>query len=329
MIRRPTSSSPSRRTIPGTSSSTQFTIPTYPGEAYNYNVDCNNDGTYEATAQTGSYTCSYAAAGTYTVRIQDNTGLGTGFPRFYANQSGDAQKLLTIAQWGTGKWTSMNSAFKGCNALTMTATDQPDLSGVTDMSYMFANATLFNGAIGGWDTSHVTNMSHLLFTAMAFNQPIGSWNTSNVTSMEYMLANTWSFNQDIHTWDTSKVTNMHGMLASASAFNQSLNGWDTGSVTNMVDMFVGATAFNGSIGLWDTHSVTSMQTMFQMARAFNQDISSWNTANVTSMGGMFSYTDAFNQNIGSWNTAKVTDMSGMLAMPRPSTRTFTPGTPAR
>ncbi len=297
----------------GSSSSTQYTIPTYAGETYSYNVDCNNDGTYEATAQSGSYTCSYAAAGTYTVRIQDNTGLGTGFPRFYANQSGDAQKLLTIAQWGTGKWTSMNSAFKGCNALTMTATDQPDLSGVTDMSAMFAGAPSFNGAIGGWDTSHVTNMSHLFNVAMAFNQPIGSWNTSNVTSMEYMLANTWSFNQDIHTWDTSKVTNMHGMLASASAFNQSLDGWDTSSVTNMVDMFVGATAFNGSIGLWDTHSVTSMQTMFQQARAFNQPIGSWNTANVTSMGGMFSYTDAFNQDIGNWNTANVTSMSGMFA----------------
>jgi hypothetical protein len=27
----------------GTSGSTQFTIPTYPGKTYNYNVDCDND----------------------------------------------------------------------------------------------------------------------------------------------------------------------------------------------------------------------------------------------------------------------------------------------
>ena len=43
----------------GSSNSTQFTIPTYAGETYNYNVDCDNDGSDEATGQTGSYTCDY------------------------------------------------------------------------------------------------------------------------------------------------------------------------------------------------------------------------------------------------------------------------------
>ena len=33
---------------------TQFVIPTR-GNGYNYTVDCNNDGTIEAAAQTGSY----------------------------------------------------------------------------------------------------------------------------------------------------------------------------------------------------------------------------------------------------------------------------------
>ena len=37
----------------GTSSSTQFTIPTDGISTYNYNVDCNNDGTNEAAARTG------------------------------------------------------------------------------------------------------------------------------------------------------------------------------------------------------------------------------------------------------------------------------------
>ena len=104
-------------------------------------MDCNNDGVNEASAQTGNYTCNYAAAGTYTVRIKDNTGLGTGFPRIYFNNGGDMRKLLTIEQWGKGKWTSMAYAFFGCSNLAGQATDTPDLSGVTDLSYMFANAT--------------------------------------------------------------------------------------------------------------------------------------------------------------------------------------------
>ena len=87
---------------PGTSTNTQFTIPTF-GGGYDYNVDCNDDGTDEATGQTGNYTCDYAAPGIYTIRIKDNTGARTGFPRIYFNNGGDAQKLINIEQWGTGK----------------------------------------------------------------------------------------------------------------------------------------------------------------------------------------------------------------------------------
>ena len=66
----------------------------------------------KSPTQTGDYICTYAAAGTYTVRIEDNTGLGAGFPRIYFNlTSGDMRKLLTIEQWGKGKWTSIKSAF--------------------------------------------------------------------------------------------------------------------------------------------------------------------------------------------------------------------------
>ena len=44
----------------GSSTDTQFTIPTT-GTGYNYNVDCDNNGSNEATAQTGDYTCNYPA----------------------------------------------------------------------------------------------------------------------------------------------------------------------------------------------------------------------------------------------------------------------------
>lgn len=57
----------------GPSSDTQFTIPTF-GAGYNYNVDCNNDGSDEITGATGNVTCEYGSAGTYTVRIKDNSG---------------------------------------------------------------------------------------------------------------------------------------------------------------------------------------------------------------------------------------------------------------
>ena len=295
----------------GASTSTQFAIPTI-GGSYNYNVDCNNDGTFEATAQTGNYTCDYTVAGTYTLRIQDNTGAGTGFPRIYFNNSGDNLKLLTIQQWGTGKWTSMNSAFYGCANLAGQASDSPDLSDVTDLSYIFAGDSIFNQNIGNWDTSKVTDMSYMFNRTSDFNQNIGSWNTSNVTDMRYMFAVDYAFNQDIGNWETSKVTKMYGMFAAATSFNQPIGTWNTSSVTLMRGMFSSATSFNQPLGNWDTSNVTDMGSMFNYAYAFNQPLDGWITGNVTNMDGMFRNATSFNQNLGSWDTNHVTDTSGMF-----------------
>ena len=295
---------------PGTSNSLKFTIPVA-GSGFNYNVDCNNDGTNEATGLTGDYTCSYASAGTYTIRISDNSGIGTGFNRISFVFGGDARKLLSVDQWGSGKWTSMQYAFAGCSNLTLTATDVPDLSNVTDMSSMFEGASAFNQNISGWGTSHVTNMSNLFAKAASFNQPIGSWDTSNGTDMSMMFYSATAFNQDIGSWDTSNVTNMNGMFQMDTAFNQDIGGWNTSNVTDMAGMFAN-TAFNQDIGSWDTSNVTNMVSMFQMATAFNQGIGGWNTSNVTDMGAMFQEASAFNQDISGWDTSKVTDMNGMF-----------------
>jgi len=321
---------------PGPSSNTQFTIPTG-GSGYNYNVDCNNDGTDEAVAQTGNYTCNYGAAGTYTVRIKDNSGAGTGFHRIYFNNGGDKDKLLTIEQWGTGQWSSMAYAFYGCTNLAGQASDAPDLSVVTNMYAMFAGAAAFNQNIGSWNTANITNMSFMFYNANAFNQNIGSWNTAsvtdmssmfynanvfnqnigswdttNVTNMSIMFYNANAFNQNIGSWNTTNVTNMGLMFYNANAFNQNIGSWNTAAVTNMANIFDHATVFNQNIGGWDTTNVTDMRVAFGDAAAFNQDISGWNTTNVTNMSSMFYNAAAFDQNIGSWNVGAVTDINSMF-----------------
>jgi hypothetical protein len=73
---------------PGTSTDTQFIIPTA-GIDYDYNVDCDNDGINEITGATGDYTCDYASPGTYTIRIMDNTGEGTGFTQIIFDNHSD------------------------------------------------------------------------------------------------------------------------------------------------------------------------------------------------------------------------------------------------
>ncbi|GAB4277221.1 MAG: hypothetical protein Kow0080_28040 [Candidatus Promineifilaceae bacterium] len=296
---------------PGTSSSTQFTIPTT-GTGYNYNVDCNDDGTDEATGQTGSYTCTYGSAGTYTIRIKDNSGAGTGFPRIYFANGGDRLKILTIEQWGTGKWDDMNRAFEGATNLQINATDAPDLSSATSLAYMFRGASSLNADLSGWNTATITDMAGMFQGATAFNGNITTWDTGSVTDMTSMFYGASTFNQPIGNWNTGSVTDMPYMFWGASAFNQPIGNWNTGSVTDMSYMFYGATAFNGSIGNWNTGSVTTMTSMFDGATAFNQPIGSWDTSSVTDMPYMFWGASAFNQPIGSWNTGSVTTMRGMF-----------------
>jgi surface protein len=250
---------------PGDSATDAFTIPTFPGETYNYNVDCNNDGTDEAAGLTGDYTCDYSTlggAGTYTIRIKDNVGDGTGFPRIYFDNDGDRLRILTVEQWGTGIWTSMESAFYGAANLTVPATDAPNLSQVTSLGNTFRSATSFNQDISAWDVSNVTEMVGMFYNAASFNQDIGGWDTSSLTNTTSMFTFAVNFNQDLSGWDVSGVTQMSAMFSYASAFNQDISTWDTSSLISANSMFNGATAFDQNLGSWDVTSLASATSMF-------------------------------------------------------------------
>jgi surface protein len=155
---------------------------------------------------------------------------------------------------------------------------------MTDMSNMFANATIFNSDISSWDTSRVTTMSSLFSSATTFNNnesaTIGKWNTSKVTSMFYMFSNASAFNQDIGSWNTSNVTTMTYMFQNASAFNQNIGynstvsttAWNTSKVATMDYMFYNATIFYQNISGWIvTKVITKPPTGFSTGSALNNN----------------------------------------------------------
>ena len=315
----------------GTSNSTSITIPTT-GAGYNYDVDWNNDGTFDEFGLTGNVTHDFGTASTYTIRIQGS------FPRIYFFGGGDKEKILSVDQWGNQQWTNMSSAFYGCSNLHVLATDAPDLSNVSWTNFMFKDCSLMNESLNHWDVSNIQSMYNMFNGCSAFNQDLDQWDTSNVIDMRGMFQESHNFNGNISTWDTSSVTNMKSMFYSASAFNQNISNWNTSNVTDMSymlsyasvfnqnldswnvsnvtsmrNMFENASVFNQSIGTWDTSNVTNMSYMFKNASVFNQDISSWNTSNVTNMNHMFSGASLFNQPIGIWNTSNVTSMDAMFS----------------
>jgi surface protein len=135
----------------------------------------------------------------------------------------------------------MHRAFADCINLVINAKDTPDLSQVSEMSYLFNYAESFNQDIGSWDVSNVTDVSGMFRGATAFNQDISSWDVSNVTDMGYMFAFASAFNQDISSWDVSNVTDMRYMFYGTSSFNQDIGSWDVSNVTKMIGMFEYAT----------------------------------------------------------------------------------------
>ena len=115
------------------------------------------------------------------------------------------------------------------------------------------------GHISHWDVSAVTNMSYMFHDATEFNGDLSSWDVSAVTNMEYMFKDATAFNVDLSSWDVSAVTNMCNMFDGATAFNGDLSSWDVSRVTNMLCMFWNATAFNGDLILWNVSAVINME----------------------------------------------------------------------
>lgn len=295
--------------------------------SYNYSVDWG-DSEYNNNV-TNDIRHIYNTPGIYTISIIGD------FPAPY-HYYGDADEVISIDQWGTHEYQSMQRACFRCENMEYLATDVPDLSLVTDMSEMFEDTYLFNGNIDNWDVSNVilmndtfrgarvfnqplnswdvskvTNMSGMFYSAREFNQPLDTWVTSEVTNMASMFYDAELFNQPLD-WDVSKVTSMSGMFSSTNEFNQNIDNWNVSSVTNMNSMFRSAIAFNEPVNQWNVSSVTTMSSMFSNAEVFNQPLNNWNVNSVTNMSSMFNNAENFNQNIDSWSVTNVTDMSSMF-----------------
>jgi len=288
---------------PGTSGSTSITVPMVGGP---YDVDWDDDGTFDEMGLSGVVTHDYGATGTYTIRIR-----GT-YDAILFNNSGDKEKILSLDQWGTNSWTSMHAAFYGAVNLTLPATDTPDFS-VLDSTYaMFRDATSANPQTGGWDTSAVISMAYMFSGASSANPNTSGWVTSAVTTMHRMFRNAASASPNTSGWDTSLVTDMAYMFDGASVANPDTSGWVTSAVTTMGIMFDGATAANPDTSGWDTSAVTNMNIMFRDATSANPDTSGWNTSLVTTMSSMFDRATSANPNTSGWNTSSVTSMKYMF-----------------
>ena len=279
------------------------------------------DGSTPTTHTSGAMQShTYDSTGTYTISVTVNdTDKDIG--KIYVKNHISRTLLRTIEQWGEGKWESFYQSYYDAANLTIPATDEPDLSLVTQMNYAFRNCTSLVGlTFNDWDVSNVTSLMGTFYNAESFNGDISLWDTTNVTDLNSMFSGASSFNRDINTsgssWVTSAVTRTSGMFLGATLFNQDLSNWDTSNVTEMDNMFKQATSFNGDLNGWDVSNVSDMHYMFGYATSFNQDLNNWTlrTAGVDLSYMFISYNSgsSFNGNISTWITSAVTNMSFMF-----------------
>jgi surface protein len=269
------------------------------------------DGSNEAHTTTGFKTHTYAIPGIYVVQISGTMralNYGTA-----SSASNNKLKLVRCLSFGNLGLTSLANAFHSCSNFIHCPEILP--VGVTTTNTMFFECSQFNDPnISQWNTGNVTNMSFMFYKALLFNQPIGSWNTSKVTNMNSIFLQAVSFNQPIGSWNTQNVINMTRMFDQATSFNQPIGDWNTAKVTAMSFMFTVATSFNQPIGDWDVSKVTTMGFMFYKATSFNQPIGSWNTSLVQNLSYMFNSADSFSQDISSWDIRNVTAMTFMFTL---------------
>ncbi|WP_271783833.1 BspA family leucine-rich repeat surface protein [Aquimarina algiphila] len=164
----------------------EITIPTNPEFTYNYNVDWDNDGVIDESGITGDVTHTFDTDEEHTIRIS-GTFPAIQFDNNTNTGQSEANKIISVDQWGTGTWLSMDKAFVECTNLKVPATDIPDLSNVSSLFGMFIDANLANPDVSNWDISNVTIMAGMFFSASLANPDISNWNISKVTDAGLMF----------------------------------------------------------------------------------------------------------------------------------------------
>ena len=179
------------------------------------------------------------------------------------------------------------------------------MSNVTNMQYLFSQATSFNGDISSWNVSNVTDMKKMFFYASSFNGDLSSWDVSSVTNMEDMFYGTDALS------DGNKCA-IHASFQSNDVWSYDWSEFcyqfaTKEELTTAVDLWISdnssALATYGTINGWNVSLITNMQELFRNKSSFNDDISNWNVSNVATMKWMFRDASSFNQDISAWDVS--------------------------
>jgi hypothetical protein len=151
----------------------------------------------------------YASSGTYQISL-DGSFYGIRF-----GGSGDCRKLMTIDNWGTNQWKTMQSAFQLCLNMTGNYSDNPDTSLCVNFSAAFRDCQVFNSALT-LDASVCTTMNSMFFGALLFNSFLTISNASSISDATNAFFYALLFDQDVSAIDFSGLTVATSMFSNSS-----------------------------------------------------------------------------------------------------------------
>lgn len=296
--------------------------------SYNFNVDWG-DFTSQNVTTSGTVVHNYGAPGTYNVVC---SGTLNGITLEFPAQSLTAF-LSDITEWGPGKLIGTAWLRGQSLLLTLSATDAPDLSLVTDGANAFQDCASLATApnFSTWPLLPGTDRTEMFRGCSVFNDQVYPNLLTGATSLSGVF-------QDCAAFDNGGVSmapiavaagcdfssafegasaynqfpptapspgpDMSRVFAFASAFNRNLGtSFVTSGVTTTNAMFAGAGSYdNGAsndMGSWDVSGVTNMDDMFQFCtsfarRIFGSGAGFWAPSSATSCVGTFLGCSAFN-----------------------------------
>ncbi|MDY0347524.1 MAG: BspA family leucine-rich repeat surface protein [Tenuifilaceae bacterium] len=168
------------------------------------------DGASDTYTAAGNHEHTYAAEGTYTVKI-------IGSLTHFGNENSvtpNIDKLVKVTNFGDVGLTSLSGAFKGATNLTQAPANLP--STVTSTSHMFSGCTSFNQDIGGWNVSKVNDMTDMLkevtLSVASYNSLLIEWAGQAVQSGVNFHAGNSKYSPGAATAARAVLTDTHGWI---------------------------------------------------------------------------------------------------------------------
>ena len=278
-------------TSTGSSASDTVTLPLESDGTYAFHVDWGDGSSDDITAfDDAAVSHTYSVAGTYTITI---TGTIDGW-RF--NNTGDRLKLEEIQQWGPLRVGSNQAQFFGCENMAITATDELDVSGETELGGLFRNCFGITTppVTTNWDVSSCLTFRDMFRDCSGMTTPPDTslWVTTVLDQVIAMFRGSGITSPpDVSGWDMSVCTTFREMFRDCSdlASPPDVSGWDTGACLTFDNMFRSCTSMTTApdVSLWDTAACGSFAIMFLNCVFDTVEVDQWDISALTDASSMF------------------------------------------